>query len=129
MTILETTFLIDILQGKLEVKSLMQELERTEESLCIASPSIMELWYGALKSKRKAERAKVLELVRGLEILNFEEKCALASGEIQVTLEEKGQMIQPEDVMIAGIAQVHGEKVVTRDAGFARIQGLRLLKY
>lgn len=129
MAILESTFLIDILQGKPEVESLMKELERTEDTLCIAAPSLMEIWYGALKSKRKQEKADVMELFRGMEILPFDNRCALTSGEIQFELEEKGQMIQPEDIMIAGIARVHAEKIVTRDAGYTRISGLRVLKY
>ena len=34
-----------------------------------------------------------------------------------------------EDIMIAAIAKTHGEKVVTRDAHYSKIHGLKMLKY
>lgn len=59
----------------------------------------------------------------------FTESAAKRAAEIQVFLEQKGQMIQSEDTMIAACALVRGEKVVTRDSGYTRIPGLVVLKY
>ena len=39
------------------------------------------------------------------------------------------RMIETEDVMIAGITMANGETLVTKDADYARIAGLKVLKY
>ena len=75
------------------------------------------------------EYEKVDELLKSLEILELDEECAKESGVIESELARRGLPIQSTDVMIAGIAKTHHEKLVTRDAHFARIPGLRVLKY
>ncbi len=130
MACLETSFLIDLLRGKREVAALKDQLYESESSLAIAAPSITELWSGALLSNfPDVEKAKITELIQSLEILNLDEESAKEAGEIEAGLLRKGLAIQTEDIMIAGIARVHGEKLVTRDPHYARIPGLRVLKY
>ena len=58
-----------------------------------------------------------------------DEKAAKAAGEIEAQLLSKGTMIQREDAMIAGITIANGETLVTRDSDYAKIPGLRVLKY
>ncbi len=130
MVCLETTFLVDLLRGKKEVEELKEQLDSTEKALAIASPTIMELWTGALLSHHKErELAKVRELLQSLQILILDEKSAQMTGEIEANLLKNGVTIGTADMMIAGIAQTNGETLVTRDAHFARIPGLRMLKY
>ena len=130
MSCLETTFLIDLLRGKKEVTALKDELERTEKDLAVTTPSIMELWAGTLLAKVPAkEQEEVKMLLQSLTILPLDEAAAKEAAEIEVELRRRGNPIQPEDVMIAGIARSRGEKLVTRDEDYARIPGLRLLKY
>lgn len=130
MVCLETTFLVDLLRGKKEVEELKDQLYSTERVLAVASPTIMELWTGALLSTHKErELAKVRELLQSLQILILDEKSAQMTGEIEANLLKNGVTIGTADMMIAGIAQTNGETLVTRDAHFARIPGLRMLKY
>jgi len=42
---------------------------------------------------------------------------------------KKRFVANPQKFHIAGIALAKGEAVVTRDAGYAMIQGLKVLKY
>jgi predicted nucleic acid-binding protein len=44
-------------------------------------------------------------------------------------LTKKGQRIDPEDTMIAGIAITNNKILVTRDKHFDRINGLKIEKY
>lgn len=130
MACLDTTFIIDLLRGKEEISSLKDNLDRTESRLAIAAPSVMELWVGTqLVSKSDEEKAKIDELLHSLIILELDEHSAKLAGEIEATLIRKGQVIDTEDCMIAGITINSGETLVTRDAHFARIPGLRVLKY
>ncbi len=130
MACLETTFLIDILKGKEEIINLREELERSEERLTAAAPSVAEVWFGALFSKKsEKEKSKIRELIKSLEILPLDSSSAEESAEIDAELTRHGIRIETEDIMIAAIAKVNGEKLVTRDQHFARIPGLRVLKY
>lgn len=130
MAFLETTFLIDLLRGKSSVQQLKDELDRTERSLCVATPSIMELWSGALRAKnQEIEKEKIQELIQSLDIISFDEKSAKIAAEIEFELSHKGLPIQPEDILIASIAKANGEKLVTHDNHYTRISGLMVLKY
>lgn len=130
MACLDTTFIIDILRGDREVSKLMEELDKNEDFLAIATPSIMEIWAGACIAKASNnEKEKINELLSSLEILNLDEKSAKEAGEIEAGLLAKKQVIETEDIMIAAIANMRGEKIVTRDNHYAKIDGLKVLKY
>lgn len=130
MACLETSFLIDLLRGKAAVKELKDELDRTEARLAVAAPSVMELWSGSYEAKQtKAEQERISDLIESLELLPLDGRSAREAGEIEAGLLAKGNVIQTEDVMIAAIARVHGEKLVTRDSDYVRISGLKVLKY
>ena len=55
MACLDTSFLIDLLRGRNEVKELNDELYKNEAILSVASPSVMELWCGATLGKTSEE--------------------------------------------------------------------------
>ena len=44
-------------------------------------------------------------------------------------MSQKGISIDPVDLMIAGVVRANGEKLVTRDQDYAKISGLKVLKY
>ena len=129
MACLDTSFLIDLLRGKRNVFLLKDELDKTETRLTIASLSIMELWAGAIQTSSEKEKVKINQLLQSLEILPFDESSAKEAAEIEAELASKGLIVGTEDIMIAGIAKVNGEKVVTADAHYTRIHGLKVLKY
>ncbi len=130
MACLDTTFLVDLLRGRKDVGNLKEELSRSESILAVASPSIMELWFGACQAKAsEQEKEKINQLLLSLEVLDLDEKSAKEAGEIEGELFAKRQVIETEDVMIAAIARVHNEKVVTRDNHYTKIDGLKVLKY
>ncbi len=130
MACLETTFLIDLLKRKPQINFFKDELDKTESVLSIAAPSVKELWAGAsLSNFPEKERGKVMELLESLQFLPLDLNSAKEAGEIEADLIKKGLSIGTEDIMIAAIAKVNGEKLVTRDQHFARIPGLRVLKY
>ncbi len=127
MAVLETSFLIDILRNRPSAVELLYKLEQRETFL-IASPTVMELWEGALRNRmHENEKSKVENLLSAVAVLNFDVNAAKQAAEINVELSH--EMIEPEDVMIAAIALSHGEMLVTRDEHFTRIKGLRVLKY
>ena len=130
MVCLETTFLIDILRGKSGVIEIQKELDNIESSFTVAAPTIMELWTGAdLGKSSEKEKTRINELISSYTILHLDEKSAKEAGEIEADLIRRGEKIETPDIMIAAIAKVNGEKLVTRDGHYAKIPGLKLLKY
>ena len=130
MPLLETTFLVDLLRGKAGAAELLDELEGRGEPLFVSSPTVMELWKGVLECGiQSRERTKVDEILSAIPILPFESPDAKRTAEILFELSGRGTPIEVQDAMIAGMAISRGETVVTRDAHFARIPGLRMLKY
>jgi tRNA(fMet)-specific endonuclease VapC len=130
MACLDTSLLVDILRKKPEAASIMDELDKGIEALSIAAPSVMALWAGALRATdSEKEKGKVSELIKSLDVLPFDENSAKEAAEIEFALSANGISIDAEDLLIAAIARVNSEKIVTRDEHFTRIPGLIVLKY
>ena len=130
MAILDTSFLIDILHSKMEAANLLDELERKEPALFVAAPTVMELWEGALQSRlSEKEKARIDGLLATLKVLYLDVRAAKLAAEIDFDLSRKGTPLELRDVMIGAIAMSNGEAVVTKDSDYARIPGLRVLKY
>ena len=130
--LLDTSFLIDLLRGK-DKKALerAKQLDDSLESKGVASITIMELWRGAMRSQRSDnEKKKINELLTSLFQYPFQENEAKKSGEIEAELMKQGAMIDLEDIMIAGVAKVHHEPILTRNVKhFSKIQGIHVESY
>ena len=74
-------------------------------------------------------KEKISMFLSSYPVLPLDEKSAKEAGETEAELLKSRFTVVIEDIMITAIAKVHGEKVVTRDADFTRIPGLRVLKY
>ncbi|MBI4439890.1 PIN domain-containing protein [Candidatus Woesearchaeota archaeon] len=130
MAVLDSSFLIDILRNKPSAVDLLDDLERKESVLAVAAPSVMEMWEGALLSSiPDREKKRVEELLTHLTVFPLDEAAAKRSAEVEAGLIRQGQQIGGVDIMVAGIALTRGDTLVSGDAHFARIPGLRVLKY
>ncbi len=62
-----------------------------------------------------------------MHVYDFTEKDAKKAGEIEAELLKKGKMIDLEDIMLAGVALLRNEKVLTLNAKhFENIEDLEL---
>lgn len=130
MACLDTSFIIDLLQNNGKVYEILHDLETAEKQLSVPAPVVMELWIGICSQERSSEeKKKVLQLFQSLKILPLDEVAAKESAEIRYFLKKKGKAIGTEDCMIAAIAKVNNETLVTMDSDFLSIEGLRIFKY
>ncbi len=129
--ILDTTAIIDLIDGLPEVVTKVEELQEREENLFITTPTIFELWTGIVQSDRpEQEKRKVLAITESQLILELDKKSAEEAGIINGTLQNEGQIIDPEDCMIAGIAKRYDEVILTRNIKhFKRIKGVSSESY
>jgi tRNA(fMet)-specific endonuclease VapC len=85
-----------------------------------------ELWYGAIKSARKAEnQARLEEFFTGFLSLPFDEEAIRVYGEIRAQVERDGTPVGPNDLFIAAIAMANNLILLTHNSEeFQHIEGL-----
>jgi tRNA(fMet)-specific endonuclease VapC len=107
------------------------EIEKSGQTLSIGAPTIFELYVGlSLTSKPEEEKAKIAAVLSSLPQLSLDYPTASAGGIIYGEKMRSGSKIDPEDAMIAGIAQVHNERIVTRNVKhFQGIAGVTIEPY
>lgn len=128
--ILDTTFVIDLLNNKDAAVSMLRQLEKEGLPYSITTPTIFELWGGLIFLKKaESERQKTANLLKEQIIYDLDQKSAKEGGKIDGELALKGLTIDPEDCMIAGIAITNNKKILTRDEHFSRIERLNVENY
>lgn len=122
--LLDTNILSDVVRRpRGEVARRMRD--ESEDSICTSIIVAAELRYGA--AKRAAPRLSAqLEMILGvLEILPFEPPADAIYGRLRADLERRGQLIGPNDLLIAAQALALGHVLVTDNLDeFSRVQGL-----
>ena len=123
MTVLDTNFLIDLLRGKEDAIDVADSFDNPKTTTINA----FELYYGAGRSiKPKKGISEVGNLLRSIDVLEFNNPAAQKAGEIHAELMNSGNPVDIMDVLIAGIVIVNKEELVTRDIEhFRRIKGVR----
>ena len=96
--------------------------------LWISTITMSDLYTWAYKQDDpKPILDKVLDFLRDVQVLAFDEVCARDLGKLRGTLLRQGIRVSPVDLMISVIARVHDLTLVTHNtADFRNIPGLRL---
>jgi tRNA(fMet)-specific endonuclease VapC len=126
MYLLDTNILIYWLKGQGRVAQRIAAL--SPQHIKVPVLAIFELEYGTAKSLRPAAQRQFIDSVVGqLKVLPLDQACAQSAGLLRSTLEARGQLIGPYDLLIAGIALTHGLTLITRNTReFERVPGLAL---
>lgn len=128
MACLDTSFLIDVLDGGEAARETMADLDDRDERHAIVPVTAAELWIGAnLGSVQEFRRTE--ELVESLLWLELDRACARRAGRLQAELMESGSPLGFNDCVIAATAIEHGHELVTGDADFEAVPDLRVLTY
>lgn len=127
---LDTNICVYFLKGQNEI------LKRTIFSVRpsdIKIPSITkaELLYGAEKSQKRDENiSRIYRFLIPYEIVGFNSEESEEYSRIRADLEKKGQIIGPNDILIAAIVKANNGTLVTHNTKeFSRVEGLRLLDW
>ena len=85
-----------------------------------------ELRYGAAKKGSARLTAQVEAVLDAMEVLPFEEPADRVYGTLRAGLEQKGQVVGGNDLLIAAQAISHGFTLVTtNEREFAKMKNLR----
>ena len=94
----------------------------------ISTITLSDLYTWAYKQDDpKLILEKVQDFLRDVQVLPFDDACALELGKLRGGLLRRGITVSPVDLMIGVIALVHNLTLVTQNtADFRNIPGLRL---
>jgi tRNA(fMet)-specific endonuclease VapC len=108
-------------------KALGPRFQAAVRSLCISTIVLHELRFGAEKSDRPFfHHEKVDDFVSRLTVVEFGAEAAAHAAEIKNTLLKQGNVIGPNDLLIAGHARSLSLKLITGNLReFSRVDGLR----
>ena len=116
MVVLDTSILIDFLDGRLAAKKAIERF--ADQSLRIAIFTKYEL----LRGENNANSAKIWAMLKTLNVLDYTEEALDESVRIYKNLRQRGKKIDEIDILIAAISIVNGEELLTNDHGFEYIQ-------
>ena len=117
--ILETSFILDLWDGKPEAVAKAREIDTRGEPIYLPTPALYELWEGVARSDRPREEAtKVRDFTSGHDILPFNDADAREAGLLSGRLSRAGRMTGTVDVEIAGMAKARGQVLLTADRRF-----------
>ncbi len=124
--LLDTDVLVFYLRGREAVRQKLFSVPIRE--LCTSSVCFGELYYGAAKSQRRAERHDEVNRLRGLlTALPLGNAETERFGELKASLEVRGERLADADLMIAATALEHNLVVVTGNLRhFGRVSSLRV---
>jgi len=126
MYLLDTDTIIYNLKGDERIQQALRI--HFHDPLKISIITLMELYYGAYKSKQiDANLAKVKAIEQSFEIIPNAQESAEIFARLKVALEIKGTRLDDFDLLIASCALTHNLILVTNNLKhFQRIPGLRL---
>ena len=129
--ILDTSFLIDFMNGDTKAISVFDALAKKQTPLMITTPTIFELFSGLSRSSKPAtELSKIHAVLPNQSVWGLDAASAERAGRLHGSLIKKGQSIEAMDCLLAGIALEHHEPVLTRNVKhFSKVNGLDVQTY
>ena len=125
MVCVDTDILIDFLRNKEEAVSLMEGIAN-EGRMTTTVINGFELWKGAYRKNK--DWKEISKLFDSIHLLNMDKESSKKAAEIFESLKKKGEAVDALDVMIASIAMINNEPLLTLNKKhFERIDGLRLV--
>jgi tRNA(fMet)-specific endonuclease VapC len=112
-----------------EQPTLIALLERTHQ---LAIPVIVlgEYRYGIAQSRHKARYQQWLnDLVGDCSVLNINEETTHHYAAVRVELKQSGKPIPTNDLWIAALCRQHALSILSRDAHFDLVRGVRRIDW
>ncbi len=117
----DTSFVIDLLQGHDKALAKARELEGEDEPRFLPAPVLYEVEAGLRFTRSRLEAARFREIAGGFPLLPLDEAAALAAAKLRAELLRLGRPKSHSDVMIAGTAMAGNHRLVTRDADIREV--------
>jgi tRNA(fMet)-specific endonuclease VapC len=126
---LDTNIISDMmrdLRGLAATKAKIASVSRGYEVLYTSTIVQCELEYGLLKKESSRLQSAYVRVMESIEILPVDSSIAADYAKLRTTLERLGTPIGANDTLIAAHALALGATLVTADAEFSRVPGLKI---
>ena len=102
-------------------------LKHNPEEICISAITMAELEYGIMHSSQpERNRAALMMFLAEISVVSFDSNAAYDYGVIRQDLQNKGQLIGANDMLIAAQARSLGVTLVTHNVReFSRVENLK----
>lgn len=129
--IADTSFLVDLARGDPGARAALASIEEGSEALRIPAPALAKLWEAVERSRRPPREVLALQsLLLGVPSAPFEARHAIAAGRLLGAAAARGDPLDPLDAMVAAIALVEDEALLTRSLrDFGNVADLRTRPY
>jgi tRNA(fMet)-specific endonuclease VapC len=126
MYLLDTDIIIYSLKAHKMVRRNLQR--HLHDPIKISAATLMELYYGAYKSKQVANNlAKIKTIESALEIIPVNREMVEIFGVLKSDLEKVGKPLDDFDLILAATAMSHNLTLITNnEKHFGRIHGLKM---
>lgn len=102
-------------------------LELGDDQLCTSVIVAAEIRYGAAKRRSRYLTQRVAETLDGIEVVPLDAPADAICAQLRVALERDGNLIGPNDLLIAAQAVALGLTLVTdNEREFSRVPGLKI---
>jgi tRNA(fMet)-specific endonuclease VapC len=122
--LLDTNAYTAFMRGEPEVVEVIARAGKILLTSVVLGELLAGFAAGTREPKNRAELARFIESPR-VEVLPVTAETADSYALVWLGLRRKGQPIPTNDLWVAAIAMEHGAALLTRDAHFAHIEGLR----
>jgi predicted nucleic acid-binding protein len=129
--ILDTSFLIDVMNGDAAALETVDEIEAAEVPQRIPAMTLQELYIGVGMSELpEQERREIERIIEARPVVPTSAAIARKAGRIDGELRAAGEPIDIGDATIGATAVVCDEPVVTGNPDhFERISGIEVVSY
>lgn len=122
--LLDTNAYTAFMLGSAEVVEVLAHAERLYLNSIVLGELLGGFAAGTREAKNRAELARFLDSPR-VDVLSVTTQTADSYALVYAGLRRKGHPIPTNDLWIAASAMEHGAALLTRDAHFSQIDGLR----
>lgn len=120
--ILDTTFVLDLLDGDEGAVAKAEELERDGVTMKLPTMTILELYVGIGAAVREDEERHIRRVIDPIPVVPMDEDVAIRAGRRIGELNASAFKREKGDAAIGATADVAGEPVLTRNvADFERL--------
>lgn len=127
MIALDTTFLLDYLDGEERTRAFLEE--RRDRPFFAPTHALFEAYRGGARAAGSDGPGRVANDLDWVEPLPLTNPAALEAAQIEAELLDAGAPINVADVLIAGVCRHNGATLVTRDEDFDAVPDLDVLEY
>lgn len=127
--LLDTNILSDLVRNPRGVVA-QRIAEYGEAAICTSVIVAAELRFGAAKRQSPRLAAQVEAILAAMDVMPFEPPADRVYAQVRLTLEQLGQRIGPNDLLIAAHALSSESVLVSANLGeFERVPGLRVVNW